>query len=63
MFTWIGTRLEQLSSAIIDNFLLGVNLEGVKHISDDDVKDACTIYAKRSDVPFPHILTPIHKQL
>ena len=31
-------------------------------MSNDDVKDTCTSYAKQTDGPFPHILKPIQKQ-
>ena len=56
---WTGTTNERYYY----QFLFGGNLEDVEHISDTDFKDTCARYVKRTNGPFPHILTPIHKQL
>ena len=31
-------------------------------MTTEEVKDMCASYAKRTDVPFPVILTPVQKQ-
>ena len=45
-------------NAIIADFLAG-GLDGLEHMSEDDVKDACASYAKRTDGEFPIILTQL----
>ena len=49
MFTWMGIILAQTNNVIITDFGSCVNLEDMEHMSDDDVKDTCTSYAKRTD--------------
>ena len=48
-------------NAIIANLLSG-GLNGLKQMTDEDVRDICASYAKRTDNPFPIILTPVQKQ-
>ena len=61
MFTWIGISVAGARNAIIGDFLSD-GLEGLEHMSDEEVKDTCSSYAKRADGPFPVILSPVHKQ-
>ena len=42
--------------------LLSEGLDGLKHMTDEEVRDTCASYAKRTDNPFPVILTPVQKQ-
>ena len=58
---WVLDRNNQ--GTLLLPILFGGNLEDVEHISDTDFKDTCARYVKRTNGPFPHILTPIHKQL
>ena len=48
-------------NAIIEDFLSG-GLEGLQYMSEEDVKETCSSYAKRSDGSFPIILTVIQRQ-
>ena len=61
MFTMIGIPDAQSRNAIISD-LLSDGLEGLRHMTQEDVRDACVSYAKRTDGPFPVILTPVQKQ-
>ena len=61
ILTWIGVSVTQQRNAIIAD-LLSDGLDGLEHVTHDDVKEACSSYAKRTDVPFPIILTPLMKQ-
>ena len=61
IFTRIGIAPAAARNAIIDDFL-SEGLEGLLHMSDEDVRDTCASYAKRQDGVFPIILTPILKQ-
>ena len=46
---------------MINDFLSG-GLTELEHMSRNDVKDACTSYAKRTNSPFPIIMTILQKQ-
>ena len=61
IFTSIGIQPANQRNAVIADFLSG-GLEGLEHLSSDDVKDACTSYAKRTDGNFPVILSTLHRQ-
>ena len=41
--------------------LLSEGLNGLKHMRDEAVWDTCASFAKRTDNPFPVILTPVQK--
>ena len=57
----IGVGPAANRNAIIAD-LLSEGLDGLKHMTDEDVHDTCASYAKRTDGPFPVILTPVQKQ-
>lgn len=61
IFSRIGVAPAAARNAIIADFL-SEGLEGLVHMSDEDVRETCTSYAKRQDGAFPIILTPILKQ-
>ena len=61
IMTWIGIGVAQQRNAIISD-LLSDGLGGLEHMTHDDVKETCSSYAKRTDDPFPIILTPLTKQ-
>ena len=61
IFTKMGVAPAAARNVIIADFL-SEGLEGLVHMSDEDVRDTCTSYAKRQDGAFPIILTPILKQ-
>src|SRR5210317_345036 len=61
IFTRMGIEPLAARNAILADFL-SEGLEGLTHMTDDEVKDACASYAKRQDGEFPVILTPIQKQ-
>ena len=61
LFTWIGVAPAANRNAIIADFLSD-GLQGIEHMSDEEVKDACASYAKRNDGAFPIMLTPVQKQ-
>ena len=61
ILTWIGITVAQQRNAIIAD-LLSDGLGGLEHMTHDDVKETCSSYAKRTDGPFPIILTPLTKQ-
>ena len=48
------------NAIIVD--LLSEGLNGLKHMTDEEIRDTCVSYAKRTDNPFPVILTPVQKQ-
>ena len=56
IMTHIGFAPAAIRNAIIADFI-PTGLEGLLHLSDNEVKDACTGYACRQDVLFPVILT------
>ena len=61
MFGMIGVSNPQSRNAIIADFL-SEGIEGLRRMTVEDVREACAGYAKRTDNPFPVILTPIQKQ-
>ena len=61
ILTWLGITDADFWRAIEEDFL-SEGLEGLENMSDADVKDVCSSYAKRTDDPFPVILTPLERQ-
>ena len=61
IMTWIVITVAQQRNAIIAD-LLSDGLGGLEHMTHDDVKETCSSYAKRTDGPFPIILTQLTKQ-
>ena len=61
ILTWLGITDADSRRAIEEDFL-SEGLEGLENMSDADVKDVCSSYAKRTDEPFPVILTPLERQ-
>ena len=61
IFTNLGFSTAPTRNALIADFLSG-GMDGLVHMSEDDVRDACTSYAKRSDGNFPIILTTLQRQ-
>ena len=61
ILTWLGIADANSRRAIAEDFL-SEGLEGLENMSDADVKDVCSSYAKRTDAPFPVILTPLERQ-
>ena len=61
IMTWIGISVANQRNAIISDFLSD-GLSGLEHMTHEDVKEMCSSYAKRTDDPFPIILSPIAKQ-
>ena len=61
ILTWLGITDANSRRAIEEDFL-SEGLEGLENMSDADVKDVCSSYAKRMDEPFPVILTPLERQ-
>ena len=57
----IGVGPAANRNAIIAD-LLSEGLDGLKHMTDEEVRDTCASYAKRTDGPCPVILTPVLKQ-
>lgn len=61
ILTRIGMTVANARNAIINDLLSG-GLEGLAQMSDEDVKDACASYAKRTDGVFPVILPQLQRQ-
>ena len=61
IFTFMGFQPAAARNAIIADFLSD-RLESLYDMTDEDVSEACTSYAKRSDPPFPVMLSPILKK-
>ena len=61
IMTWISMNVAQQHNAIITD-LLSDGLGGLEHMAHDNAKETCSSYAKRTDSPFPIILTPLAKQ-
>ena len=61
ILTWIGISEADARTAIEDDFL-SEGLQGLEDMTDSDVKDVCSSYSKRTDEPFPVILTPLERQ-
>lgn len=60
MMTMIGITTVQARNAIIADFL-STGLDGLRYMTEEDVRSACTVYSKRTNPPFPIHLTPIQK--
>ena len=60
IFTHMGFAPAATRNAIIADFMAR-GLDGLEHMSEDDVKDACTSYARRQDGVFPIILTQLQR--
>ena len=58
--TWIGINVTQQHNTIISD-LLSDDLGSLEHMAHDNVKETCSSYAKRTNSPFPIILTPLAK--
>ena len=61
IMTMVGIAPAANRNAIIAD-LLSEGLDGLKYMTDEEVRDTCTSYAKRTDGPFPVVLTPVQKQ-
>ena len=61
IMTHLGFTHAASSNAIINDFLSN-RLDGLEHMTLEDVKDACTSYAKHTDGVFPIQLTMLQKQ-
>ena len=61
IMTMIGVAPAAKRNAIINDFL-SEGLDGLKRMTDEEVREACVSYAKRTDNPFPVVLTPVQKQ-
>ena len=61
IFTYLGFGTATTRNALKNDFLSGSLVE-LEHMSENDVNDACTSYAKRTDSPFPIIMTTLQKQ-
>ncbi len=61
VFNLMGIAVSAQRNALIADFLSG-GMDALRHLSDDDVKEACLGYAKRSDGSFPIILSTLQKQ-
>ena len=61
IMTHIGISAAADRNAVIGDFLSD-GLSGLALMSDEDVKDACNSYAKRTDGDFPVILNQLHRQ-
>ena len=57
----IGVGPAANRNAIIAD-LLSEGLDGLKHMTNEEVRDTCASYAKRTNNLFPVILTPVQKQ-
>ena len=61
MMNMIGIAPAANRNAIIAD-LLSEGLDGLKRMTDEEVRETCVSYAKRTDGPFPVVLTPIQRQ-
>ena len=61
IFNFMGFQPAAARNAIIADFLSD-GLESLYDMTDVDVSEACTSYAKRTDAPFPVMLSPILKK-
>ena len=61
ILTWLGIADTNSWNAIEEDFL-SEGLGGLENMSEADIKVVCSSYAKRTDEPFPVILTPLEKQ-
>ena len=58
----LGQTLAAGERQAISTDFLSEGLDGLVNMTDEDVRDTCSSYAKRTDGVFPIILTPIQKQ-
>ena len=56
----VGQNAPQRNAIIAD--FLSEGLDEIRHMTEEDVREMCSSYAKRQDGPFPIRLTPIQKQ-
>ena len=61
IFNWIGFTVVAQRNAII-NDMISDGLQGLEHMTMEEVKEICSSYAKRTDGPFPIFCTPLQKQ-
>ena len=61
IMTMVGISTNQARAAIAADFL-SEGLRGLRYMTEENVRDACTVYSKRTDDVFPIHLTPIQKQ-
>ena len=61
MMNMIGIQPAANRNAIIAD-LLSEGLGGLTHMTDEEVRETCLSYAKRTDAPFPVVLTPVQRQ-
>ena len=61
IFTYLSFGTTPTRNALINDFLSG-GLAELEHMSENDVKDACSSYAKRTDGLFPIVMTTLQKQ-
>ena len=61
MMNMIGIAPAANRNAVIAD-LLSEGLDGLKRMTDEEVRETCVSYAKRTDGPFPVVLTPIQRQ-
>ena len=61
IMTWIGISVANQRNANFSDFVSDGS-SGLEHMMYDDVKEMSSSYAKRTDDPFPIILSPIAKQ-
>ena len=61
MLIWLGIGVANQRQAVRTD-LLSDGLGGLEHMTEDDIKDACVGYAKRTDNPFPIMLTLLQKK-
>ena len=59
--THLGFNQPASRNAIINDFLSD-GLDGLEHMTSEDVRDACNSYAKRTDGAFPIQLTTLQRQ-
>ncbi len=58
IFTWIGINPAPVRNALIADFLSG-GLGGLRDMPSDGIKGIFASYVKRTDPPFPVILSPL----
>ena len=60
IMTMVGIAPAANRNAIIAD-LISEGLDGLKYMTDEEVRDTCTSYAKRTDGPFPILLRQYRK--
>ena len=61
IFTQMGIAPAVNRNAIIGDFF-SEGLEGLRDMTEEEVREVCASYAKRQDGAFPVVLTPIQRQ-